>query len=140
MIRACAPHFKKLRFGAVVNVSSLGGIMGIGTSLAYSASKGAINTMTLSLARTLGPEIRVNAVCPGFIATRWFGGPLGDEGLKQMIRDQERLTPLRRAGTPEDIAKSVLFLADEGSEHITGIMMISDAGLHLGTPPDVKRD
>ncbi len=131
MIRACAPHMREAGFGAVVNISSIAGLTGVGSSLAYACSKGALNTLTLSLARSLGPEIRVNAVCPGFIATRWFSDPLGDAGMQRIIAAQEATTPLHRAGTPEDIAKSVLFLADEGSEHITGVTLVSDAGFHL---------
>lgn len=131
MVRACAPHMRASGFGAVVNISSIAGLTGVGSSLAYACSKGALNTMTLSLARALGPEIRVNAVCPGFIATRWFSDPLGEAGMQRIIAAQEAMTPLRRAGTPEDIAKSVLFLADEGSEHITGVTLVSDAGFHL---------
>ncbi len=131
MIRACAPHMREAGFGAVVNISSIAGLTGVGSSLAYACSKGALNTLTLSLARALGPEIRVNAVCPGFIATRWFSDPLGQAGMQRIIAAQEAVTPLRRAGTPEDIAKSVLFLADEGSEHITGVTLVSDAGFHL---------
>ena len=72
MIRAVEPYMKKNKFGSVVNVSSIAGITGIGSSIAYAASKGALNTMTLSLAKALGPEIRVNTVCPGFIGTGWF--------------------------------------------------------------------
>jgi len=135
MIRACAPHMREAGFGAVVNVSSIAGLTGVGSSLAYACSKGALNTLTLSLARALGPEIRVNAVCPGFIATRWFSDPLGEAGMQRIIAAQEATTPLRRAGTPEDIAKSILFLADEGSEHITGVTLLSDAGMHLGLAP-----
>ena len=131
MIRACAPHMREAGFGAVVNISSIAGLTGVGSSIAYACSKGALNTLTLSLARALGPEIRVNAVCPGFIATRWFSDPFGEAGMQRIIADQEAVTPLRRAGTPEDIAKSVLFLADEGSEHITGVTLVSDAGFHL---------
>jgi 3-oxoacyl-[acyl-carrier protein] reductase len=132
MIRACAPPMREAGFGAVVNVSSIAGLTGVGSSVAYACSKGALNTLTLSLARALGPEIRVNAVCPGFIATRWFSDPLGEAGMQRIIEAQQAQTPLQRAGTPEDIAKSVLFLADEGSEHITGVTLVSDAGFHLG--------
>ncbi len=71
MTRAVAPAMQRQGAGSVVNVSSLAGVRGIGSSVAYAASKGALNTMTLSLARALGPEIRVNTVCPGFIDTRW---------------------------------------------------------------------
>ncbi len=133
MTRACAPHMKQAGFGAVVNVSSISAQNGLGSSVAYAASKGALNTMTLSLARALGPEIRVNAVSPGFIGTRWFAGPLGEEGLQRMVQAQEASTPLRRAGTPEDIATAVVFLADEGSLHITGTNLTSDAGHLLGS-------
>ena len=66
MIRACVEGLRAHGDGAVVNVSSIAGIEGIGSSVAYAASKGALNTMTLSLARALAPEIRVNAVCPGW--------------------------------------------------------------------------
>lgn len=132
MIRACAPHMREAGFGAVVNVSSIAGLTGVGSSLAYACSKGALNTLTLSLARALGPEIRVNAVCPGFIATRWFSDPLGEAGMQRLVEAQEATTPLRRAGTPEDVAESVLFLADQGSQHITGVTLVTDAGMHLG--------
>ena len=66
--------------------SSIAGVTGIGSSVAYAASKGALNIMTLSLARALAPKIRVNAICPGFIDTRWFGDAFGEE-TAQKIRD-----------------------------------------------------
>jgi 3-oxoacyl-[acyl-carrier protein] reductase len=72
MIRAVAPAMKRQGAGAIVNMSSIAAVMGVGSSVAYAASKGALNTMTLSLARALGPEIRVNAVCPGFVETGWL--------------------------------------------------------------------
>ncbi|MEX2080703.1 MAG: SDR family NAD(P)-dependent oxidoreductase, partial [Dehalococcoidia bacterium] len=79
MTRAVAPHMQSAGRGAIVNISSIAGVMGVGSSIAYTASKGALNTMTLSLARALGPEIRVNTVCPGFIQGRWLRGGLGDD-------------------------------------------------------------
>ncbi|MBU6472374.1 MAG: SDR family oxidoreductase, partial [Alphaproteobacteria bacterium] len=77
MARAAAPALKTggqngAGMGAIVNVSSFAAISGVGSSIAYAASKGALNTLTLSLARTLAPEVRVNAVCPGYVATAWF--------------------------------------------------------------------
>src|SRR3546814_12929310 len=99
MVRASRPLYKAQGVGAVGNVSSSGGLLGVGSCMAYSASKGALNTMTMAMARSLGPEIRVNAVCPGFIASRWFSDPFGQEGLQQMIEAQQCLTPLARAGT-----------------------------------------
>ncbi|KAB7739051.1 glucose 1-dehydrogenase [Parvibaculum sedimenti] len=135
MIRACAPHMKKVGKGSVVNVSSIAGVTGVGSSVAYAASKGALNTMTLSLARSLAPEIRVNAVCPGFIGTRWFSDRFGEMQYEKIRKQQEATTPLARAGTPEDIAVSVVFFAGEGSDHITGETLMTDAGMHLGFAP-----
>jgi 3-oxoacyl-[acyl-carrier protein] reductase len=132
MIRACQATMKAQGYGAVVNISSVGAIKGTGTSVSYSASKGALNNLTLSLARALGPEIRVNAVCPGFMATRWFSDAFGQEGLDELIARQRLATPLQRAGTPEDVAVSVLFLADEGAVHNTGTILVCDAGWQLG--------
>ena len=71
MIRAAAPHLRKAVLGSIVNVSSDSAFSGDGSSLAYAASKGAVNTMTRGLARSLAPAIRVNAVCPGFVDTTW---------------------------------------------------------------------
>src|SRR3546814_13224039 len=106
MVRACRPLMKAQGFGAVVNVSSIGGLLGVGSCMAYSASKGALNTMTMAMARTLGPEIRVNAVCPGFIASRSFSDPFGPAGLQQKISAQQCITHLGRAGTPPTSAQA----------------------------------
>ncbi len=111
MIRAARDGLAAHGDGAVVNVSSLAGVAGIGSSIAYAASKGALNTMTLSLARALAPEIRVNAVCPGYVATGWFKNRFGEERFDQITANIAATTPLRRAATAEDIAQTVLFLA-----------------------------
>ena len=134
MIRAVEPFMKKNGFGSVVNISYIAGKTGIGSSIAYAASKGALNTMTLSLAKALGPEIRVNTVCPGFIGTGWFENRFGKETYERIKKDQENITPLNKAGTPNDIADSAVFFCLEGSEHITGETLISDAGMHLNLP------
>jgi|SRR4051794_2101597 3-oxoacyl-[acyl-carrier protein] reductase len=131
MTRAVAPHMREVGYGAVVNVSSTSSLDGEGSSMAYAASKGALNTLTLSLSRALAPEIRVNAVIPGFIGTRWFSGPLGEQRYGELVARVEQTTPLRRAGSPEDIAVSVVFLCDEGAEHITGTTLVADAGASL---------
>ncbi len=131
MIRAVAPAMKAQGRGSVVNVSSIAGVKGIGSSVAYAASKGALNTMTLSLARALAPEIRMNAVCPGFVGTRWFRDRFGEEGFQGIVEHVERTTPLKAAGTPEGIADAIAFFALEGSDWITGETLLSDAGLHL---------
>lgn len=131
LIRAARPALKAHGEGAVVNISSLAGIAGIGSSVAYAASKGALNTMTLSLARVLGPEIRVNAVCPGYVATRWFSDRFGQATTERISQDQVKQTPLQRAGQPEDIANAVFFFCGPLSRHITGEMLVVDAGFHL---------
>jgi 3-oxoacyl-[acyl-carrier protein] reductase len=88
--------------------------------------------MTLSLARALAPEIRVNAICPGFIGTRWqVAGMGGDAEYQARVKEVETNMPLRRANTPEDIAESVVWFV-KGAEWITGETLIVDSGLHLG--------
>jgi 3-oxoacyl-[acyl-carrier protein] reductase len=138
MTRAVTPAMKQQGRGAIVNISSIAGVMGIGSSIAYAASKGALNTMTLSLARALGPEIRVNTICPGFIAGRWLRGGLGDEVYEQAKANQERSTPLRKAGTPEDMAQAAVWFI-EGADLVTGEILIVDAGAHLGATPLAAR-
>lgn len=120
------------RASAVLNTSSIAGIKGIGSSVAYAASKGALNTMTLSLARGLAPAIRVNAICPGFIGTRWFKDALDADTFEEKIAAVERNTPLGVASGPDDIADSALFFLSDASRHVTGEMLLVDAGLHLG--------
>ncbi|MDP6390524.1 MAG: SDR family oxidoreductase [Alphaproteobacteria bacterium] len=132
MIRAVTPHMKAAGRGSIVNISSISGVTGIGSSVAYAGSKGAVNTMTLSLARALAPEIRVNAICPGFIGTRWqVAGMGGDAEYQARVKEVETNMPLRRANTPEDIAESVVWFV-KGAEWITGETLIVDSGLHLG--------
>jgi 3-oxoacyl-[acyl-carrier protein] reductase len=131
MMRACVGALREHGDGAVVNVSSLAGIAGIGSSIAYAASKGALNTLTLSLARAFAPEIRVNAVCPGFVATPWFEGRFGAEKAERAAARQAEDNPLKRVAHAEDIAESILFLAGTAARHITGELLAIDDGLHL---------
>src|ERR1700761_4705212 len=119
------------RASAVVNVSSVAGISGIGSSIAYAASKGALNTMTLSLARALAPVIRVNTVCPGYIDTPWFTKGRGEAGAKQVRDSVVAKVPLKVASTAEDIAQLVCFLASPASSNMTGEVVRMDAGMHL---------
>ena len=138
MARAVAPQMKDQGRGSIVNTSSIAGVMGIGSSIAYAASKGALNTMTLSLARVLAPEIRVNTVAPGFITGRWWLDKLGQENYDKMVAGVETSTPLNQAGTPEDMAEAALFLL-AGTANITGEILISDAGMHLSGAPLIAR-
>ncbi len=130
MVRACAPHLKAQR-GSVVNVSSIAGSLGIGSSVPYIASKGALNAMTLYLARSLAPDIRVNAVCPGLITSRWFVDGLGQDGFDKVKAITESLAPLERASTPEDVAEAIVWLTT-GARTMTGELLLLDGGVHLG--------
>ena len=121
------------RPAAVVNVSSVAGISGGGSSVAYAASKGALNTMTLSLARALAPLIRVNAVCPGYIDTPWFTKGRGEAGAKAVRDSVVARVPLKVASTADDIAQLVCFLASPLSSNMTGEVVRMDAGMHLIT-------
>ncbi|MCX7960068.1 MAG: SDR family oxidoreductase [Burkholderiales bacterium] len=130
MIRAAAPHLKAAR-GAIVNVSSIAGTQGLGSSVPYVASKGALNAMTLHFARALAPEVRVNAVCPGMITTRWFVQGLGREGYEKLKAHYEQTAPLGRACSAEDVAEAVVWLAEAAT--VTGELLVMDSGLHLGS-------
>ncbi|HUR87991.1 MAG TPA: SDR family oxidoreductase [Ramlibacter sp.] len=131
MLRACLPHLKAAH-GAVVNVSSVAGALGIGSSVPYVASKGAVNSLTLHFARQLAPEIRVNAVCPALITSRWFDQGLGAGGLDKAIAATEQHTPLRKPSTPEDVADAIVWLVC-GARTVTGELLMIDGGTHLGT-------
>lgn len=135
MTRAARPHLAAAGKGAVVNVSSVAGVTGIGSSIAYAATKGAMNTMTLSLARALAPNIRVNAVCPGYISSGWFTKYQGSGREQEIVEHQIKTTPLKIASSPEDIAESILWFAGPESRVVTGEFMIIDAGMHLSFAP-----
>lgn len=140
MVRACRALLEAApQPGAVVNTASIAGVTGIGSSVPYAASKGALNTMTLSLARALAPKIRVNAVCPGFIDTPWFGKGLGEGAAERVRANAAANTPLKAASTPEDIAAATVFLASPHSRHVTGETLLVDAGTHLGFAALVAR-
>lgn len=131
MIRAAAPHLRAAAPGAVVNISSIAGLMGGGSSVAYAASKGALNTMTLSLARALGPDIRVNAVCPGFVETRWLREGYGEKLYGKLKENYEANAALNAVMSPDDVADAVLWLI-EGASRVTGEVLAVDGGFQLG--------
>ena len=138
MTRAVAPAMQRGGRGSVVNVASITAITGVGSSIAYAASKGALVTMTLSLARALGPEIRVNAVCPGFVQGDWLEHGLGKERYAAAKAAVEAAAPLRLTATPDTTAEAILyFLA--GADVVTGETLIVDGGSHLNTTPLVRR-
>lgn len=139
MVRAARSLLEASENASVVNTSSVAGVTGGGSSIAYSASKGALNTMTKSLAIALAPRIRVNAICPGFIDTPWFDR-LGMSAARAKVRENmQAATPLKVASTAEDVAGSALFLGSPAARHITGETLLVDAGLHLGAAANVAR-
>ena len=131
MIRACAPAMKKQGNAAIVNISSISGVRGIGSSTAYIASKGALNAMTLALARSLAPEIRVNAVCPGLIETRWHLDRFSEADYAKFKANYEKSVPLAKAASADDVAEVAVWLI-EGAGLVTGESILVDGGLHLG--------
>jgi 3-oxoacyl-[acyl-carrier protein] reductase len=130
MTRAAAPHLKASGNGAVVNISSIGAFRGNGSSIAYGASKGALNTMTVSLARVLAPEVRVNAVCPGGLLGSWTEKILNPAQYQARVAEAETEYPLRRAIWPKEVAGTVLWLVAE-AETMTGEAIRMDCGMHL---------
>jgi ketoreductase RED2 len=111
--------------GAIVNVSSLAGVRETGSSIPYAASKAAVNHMTALLAKVVGPEVRVNAVAPGLIDTPWTEDW---ETVRGYVR---AVAPLKRSGTPEDVADVIVALAS--SAYVTGQVVVVDGGLGLAT-------
>jgi NAD(P)-dependent dehydrogenase (short-subunit alcohol dehydrogenase family) len=122
-IKAVTPHMRAIGKGAIVNVSSVGGIAPVGSSAAYSVSKAGLNHLTRVAAKALGPIIRVNAVAPGLVLTRWNAS--GRAEARQAQIDE---APLKMAGLPEDIANAVLFFATDQSRFITGQTLVIDGG------------
>ncbi len=110
--------------GAIVNTASIAGIVGAGSSTAYSASKAALINMTAEHARAFGPDVRVNAIAPGLVQSNWECS-FDDQGATA------NSIPLRRSGQPEDYAEAMLFLC-AGAAYITGQTIVVDGGLTLG--------
>ncbi len=109
------------RQGSIVNVTSVAGLQGHGSSIPYAVSKAAVNCLTKSLARAFGPTVRVNAVAPGPVLTRWLA-----DHMDHVARSLQ-VTPMGRAAVPEDIADAVYFLA-LGSSLMTGQVVVVDGG------------
>jgi 3-oxoacyl-[acyl-carrier protein] reductase len=127
MARAARSAIEASGGGEVVNVSSVAGIIGTGSSIPYCASKAALNNLTLTLARVLAPKIRVNAVAPGFIAGSWLRAGLGPayEPIKQAM---EQRSVLGRVCSAEDVAEAILSLVT-GSDLVTGHVLPVDGGM-----------
>jgi NAD(P)-dependent dehydrogenase (short-subunit alcohol dehydrogenase family) len=132
MIRACAPALKASK-GCIVNVSSVASILGTGSSIAYAASKAALDTMSFSLARALGPEIRVNIVAPGYVRTPWQVAAHGAAGAEDLERRFAERAPLKAAAEAQDVADAIVWLI-EGARRVTGQIIYVDGGMHIASP------
>jgi len=126
--RAVVPAMRKQGHGRIITIASIAGILPGGSSIAYATSKAAVIHLSKCLARTLGPEIRVNVIAPGFIAeTRWN---VGRPNLEATTQKAIQVAPLKRVGKPEEIADAALFLTTRG-EFMTGDVIIVDGGRAL---------
>ena len=128
--RAAAPHMRAAGEGAIVNVSSVAGDGGGGSCIPYAASKAAVNVITKSLARVLGPEIRINTIAPGFIEGRWLLGGLGEETYEAGRTRLTATAPLRGVATPQLCADAILALIERNT-FVTGQTITVDGGATL---------
>ena len=134
-IQAAAPALKEAR-GCIVNIGSILGVRGSGHySSIYCASKGGVVNLTRDLAIELGPEIRVNCLCPGAIDTEMLqglGARLGDGDIEKGYEVLSAKAPLRRVARPQEMANAVLYLASDLASFVTGSIHLADAGMSAG--------
>ncbi|WP_395701518.1 SDR family NAD(P)-dependent oxidoreductase [Aquabacterium sp.] len=130
MVRALQPLLQASGHGGIVNISSIASMMGRGSSLAYMASKGALNALTIGLARALGPAIRVNAIAPGLVETPWLQQGLGAERYAANVVGYKQIAALDAVIAPEDVADAAWFLG-ACAPKTTGEVLLLDAGLRL---------
>jgi NAD(P)-dependent dehydrogenase (short-subunit alcohol dehydrogenase family) len=130
MTRAFVPLLTQHPVAAVVNISSIASMMGTGSSIAYMASKGALNAMTVGLARALGPQIRVNAIAPGFVESQWLRNGMGEARYEARKESYKERAALGEVITPEDVAQAAWWLG-VGAAKTTGEVLLVDGGLRL---------
>lgn len=121
--RAAATELKK-RKGCIINITSVGGLTGMGSSIAYAASKAAAISVNKSLARVMAPEVRVNGIAPGIIMTRWV------EGREEHVKRYADGTPLKRLGQPEDVSE-VAYSLIANMNFMTGQNIVVDGGAFI---------
>lgn len=126
-IKTVVPYMRTAGVGSIINIGSLASIIAAGGFNPYTASKGAVEAVTRAAALELGTEnIRVNSIHPGAIDTQMTRDTFTTDEAKQAIANT---VPLKRLGTPEDVANLVLFLASDESSYITGTAQIIDGGI-----------
>ena len=130
MTRALAPMLSARPGAAIVNVSSIASLMGTGSSLAYMASKGGLNALTMGLARALGPAVRVNAIAPGLVETPWMQNGLGAERYAETVQSYRAIAALDAVIAPDEVAEAAWFLGVKATK-TTGEVLLLDAGRRL---------
>ena len=130
MVRALAPLLARHPPGAVVNMSSIAASTGMGSSVAYAASKGALNTLTMALARALGPGVRVNAIAPGLVETPWLQQGMGPERYAASVQAYKARSALADIITPDDVARAAWYLGVDAVK-TTGEVLPVDGGFRL---------
>lgn len=123
--QAAAPHLQASDDGCLINVASVGGLVGLPRQHPYVASKHGIVGLTKSMALDWAPDVRVNAIAPGYVATEFIEGALEDDSIRQSLLDQ---TPLERFADPEEIAGPAVFLASDAASFVTGSTLSVDGG------------
>jgi len=130
MVRAFESLLRAHPVSAVVNMSSIASLTGMGSSVAYAASKGALNAMTLALARALGPDVRVNAIAPGLVETPWLQQGLGADRYAASVQGYQARAALAAVIQPEDVARAAWYLGVDAVK-TTGEVLSVDAGARL---------
>jgi 3-oxoacyl-[acyl-carrier protein] reductase len=126
--RAAAPELRKTK-GAIVNIASIAGHRGSGSSIAYGVSKAGVLQLTRGLAIALAPDVRVNSVSPGLVSTRWFRKRFGDEPAAAQEKSFAEITPLRAIAGPDHVAQAVMAFIE--NDVITGQDVVVDGGKNI---------
>jgi NAD(P)-dependent dehydrogenase (short-subunit alcohol dehydrogenase family) len=139
-MKYAAPLMLERGGGSIINTASIAGLQAGWGPIAYSSAKAAVIHMSRCAAAQLSPQkIRVNAICPGLIATSIFGASLGlprevaDQMAARVAEQGAKVQPIPKAGVPDDIAKAALYLASDDSEFVTGTHIVVDGGITVGS-------
>ena len=126
--RAAAPELRKTK-GAIVNVASIAGHRGVGSSMAYAVSKAGVIQMTRAMAIALAPDVRVNSVSPGLVSTRWFRQRFGEDAAAAQEATAADATPLKAVATPDHVAQAIMAFLE--TDLVTGQDLVVDGGMNI---------
>ena len=134
MIKLARPHLKNSDAASIVNISSVAGVRGVGSSLAYVASKGALNSMTLGWRARWGLKKSGSMQYAPALWARIVPQCAGEEAFNRISDGQKAVTPMNQVAGPDDITGPIFF-AGRASRHVTGQLLVVDGGMLLGMPP-----